>query len=110
MLMKCDPSQLPMRIEGMSLGEGMTTVRLAERFDLLGQFDAHFHAGAHSAAVGELSHMHQKAFDLLHSDASRAAFQLERESPARDHRQRHAAAGVGWCVRSGAFNKVTPAR
>ncbi len=82
MLMKCDPTQTPMRIEGMSLAENMTTLRLAERFDLLNQLDAHFRVGAQSSAVGELSHMHQKAFDLLHSDASRAAFELERETPA----------------------------
>ncbi len=82
MLMKCDPTQIPMHIEGMSLSEEMTTLRLAERFDLLHQFDAHFRAGAQSGAVAELGQMHQKAFDLLHSDASRAAFQMERETPA----------------------------
>lgn len=82
MLMKCDPTQTPMRIEGMSLAEGMTTMRLAERFDLVNQLDAHFRTGVENGAVEELSHMHQKAFDLLHSDASRVAFQLEREAPA----------------------------
>ena len=34
-----------MRIEGMSLADGMTSVRLAERFDLLQQLDAHFARG-----------------------------------------------------------------
>jgi uncharacterized protein (DUF1501 family) len=71
-----------MRIEGLSLDAGMTDLRLAERFDLLHQLDAHFAAGAHSGAVAALSHMHQKAFDLLHSEASRAAFELEREPAA----------------------------
>ena len=90
MLMKCDPTQSPMRIEGMSLAENMTTLRLAERFDLLHQLDAHFRDGAGSGAVSELSQMHQKAFDLLHSDASRAAFELEREKPAlREEYGRH---------------------
>ena len=90
MLMKCDPTQSPMRIEGMSLAENMTTLRLGERFDLLNQLDAHFRDGAQSSAVGELSQMHQKAFDLLHSDASRAAFELEREKPAlREEYGRH---------------------
>jgi uncharacterized protein (DUF1501 family) len=82
MLMKCEPTQIPMRIEGMTLAENMTTLRLAERFDLLNQLDTHFRAGAQSGAVAELSQMHQKAFDLLHSDASRAAFEMERETPA----------------------------
>ena len=33
MLMKCDPTQVPMHIEGMSLLEEMTTLRLGERCD-----------------------------------------------------------------------------
>ncbi|MEQ1862441.1 MAG: DUF1501 domain-containing protein [Chthoniobacteraceae bacterium] len=90
MIVKCDPTAQPMQIEGMSLADGVTTARLGERFDLLRQFDAHFRASAESGAVSELGHMHQKAFDLLHSDASRAAFELERESPAlRDNYGRH---------------------
>ena len=82
MLMKCDPATLPVRIEGMSMAEGMTHARLSERFDLLTQMDAQFQAAARSGAVAEFGHMRQKAFDLLHSDASRAAFALERESLA----------------------------
>lgn len=90
MLMKCDPTEQPMRIEGMSLADGVTSVRLNERFDLLKQLDAHFRDGVQSGAVAELDHMHQKAFEVLHSDASRRAFELERESPAlRDNYGRH---------------------
>jgi hypothetical protein len=82
MLMNCDPAKLPIRIEGMSMEEGMTHARLSERFDLLTQMDAQFQAAVRSGAAAELGHMRQKAFDLLHSDASRAAFALERETPA----------------------------
>lgn len=90
MVMKCDPTQQPMRIEGMSLTEGMTSARLSERFDLLQQFDAHFREGAKSAAIEEMGRMHQKAFDVLHSDASRQAFEIERESSAmRNNYGRH---------------------
>lgn len=90
MLMKCDPTEQPMRIEGMSLADGVTSVRFNERFDLLKQLDAHFRDAVQSGAVAELDHMHQKAFDVLHSDASRRAFELERESPAlRDNYGRH---------------------
>jgi hypothetical protein len=90
MVMKCDPTQQPMHIEGMSLVEGVTSVRLSERFDLLQQFDAHFREGAKSAAMEESERMHQKAFDVLHSDASRRAFEIERESAAlRDNYGRH---------------------
>jgi hypothetical protein len=90
MMMKCDPNQQPMRIEGMSLVEGVTSVRLAERFDLLQQFDAHFRESAQSEAIVALDRMHQKAFDVLHSDASRHAFEIERESSTlRDNYGRH---------------------
>jgi hypothetical protein len=89
-LMKCDPTETPMHIEGMSLDDGVSTLRLSERYSLLQQLDRHFKAGVNNAAVGELSHMQQKAFDVLHSDASRSAFALERESPAlRDNYGRH---------------------
>jgi len=90
MLMKCDPTEQPMRIEGMSLADGVTSVRLNERFGLLEQLDAHFRDAVKSGAVAESNHMHQKAFDVLHSEASRRAFELERESSAlRDNYGRH---------------------
>ena len=84
-LMKCDPSQLPIRIEGMTLDESMSALRLGERFELLQQMDQHFTTGIKSGVVAEMGEMHQKAFDLLHSESSRAAFALEKESaPLRD--------------------------
>ncbi|MDR3401814.1 MAG: DUF1501 domain-containing protein [Chthoniobacter sp.] len=90
MMIQCDPMQQPMRIEGMSLTDGVTSVRLAERFDLLQQFDAHFRENAQSEAMALLDRMHHKAFDVLHSDASRRAFEIERESSAlRDNYGRH---------------------
>ncbi len=82
MVMNCDPTKVPIRIEGMSMEEGMTHARLSERFDLLTQMEAQFQAAVRSGAAAELGHMRQKAFDLLHSDASRAAFAIERETPA----------------------------
>ena len=89
-LMKCDPTQTPMRIEGMTLDEKVSAIRLGERFELLGQFDKHFSQGAQSNAVAELSEMHQKAFDLLHSETSRDAFSIEKEAVAsRDAYGRH---------------------
>ena len=81
-LMKCDPTQLPMHIEGMTLDEHMSSLRLGERFDLMRQLDQHFNKTIQSSAISEMSEMHQKAFDLLHSESSRAAFALEQESPA----------------------------
>ena len=81
-LLKCDPLQQPMRIEGLTLEDGLTTARLGERYDLLAQLDQQFAAAVSSGAVTEMSDMHQKAFGLLHSDASRAAFALEKEPAA----------------------------
>ena len=90
MMMKCDPTAQPMHIEGLSLVDGVTSTRLSERFNLLGQMDAHFRASTQSGAITELGHMHQKAFDVLHSDGSRRAFDLESESGAlRDNYGRH---------------------
>jgi uncharacterized protein (DUF1501 family) len=43
-----------------------------------------------SGAVTDFGRMHQKAFDVLHSDASRRAFRIEEESGAlRDNYGRH---------------------
>jgi hypothetical protein len=90
MMLRCDPTQQPMQVEGLSLADGMTSVRLAERFDLFQQFDAHFRENVQSDAMGALDHMHHKAFDVLHSEASRRAFEIERESAAlRDKYGRH---------------------
>jgi uncharacterized protein (DUF1501 family) len=82
MMMKCDPTAESVRIEGLSLAEGMSSVRLSDRHTLLQQMDASFHSGIKSAAVAEVDHMHQKAFDLLHAESSRRAFEIERESAA----------------------------
>jgi len=81
-LLKCDPLQQPMRIEGLTLEDGLTAARLGERYDLLEQFDRRFATAVRSGAVTEMSDMHQKAFGLLHSEASRAAFALEKEPAA----------------------------
>jgi hypothetical protein len=90
MVMKCDPAITPMRIDGMSLTEGVTSLRLTERFDLLRQLDGHFAEIARNEAMAALDRMHQKAFDVLHSEASRAAFEVEREPAAlRDNYGRH---------------------
>ena len=81
-LMKCDPTRLPLNIEGMTLAENVSAGRLGERFDLLKQLDSHFTAGVQSNLVAEMCDMHQRAFDLLHSPESRAAFALEKETAA----------------------------
>jgi hypothetical protein len=79
-LIKCDPAAERMRIEGMSLADGMTDVRFSERGSLLRQMDASFRAALANPLINETDAMHQRAFDLIHSVESRAALEIERES------------------------------
>lgn len=89
-LIKCDPCAERMKIEGMSLHNGMTELRLAERGDLLEQYDRNFTRLLSNPAIEEMGRMHQRAFGLIHSGASRAAFEIERETAAmRDLYGRH---------------------
>lgn len=79
-LLKCDPTQQPMQIEGLTLEDSLTSLRLSERFDLLHQLEGQFAVAMKSDAVTEMGAMQQRAFDLLHSERGRAAFALEKES------------------------------
>jgi hypothetical protein len=79
MLMRCDPTRLPMQIEGLSRQPGVSDLRLEDRRSLLEQFDAQFRQGTGSGAVASWDQSHQKAFELLHAENSRRAFELERE-------------------------------
>ncbi|MBE2285598.1 MAG: DUF1501 domain-containing protein [Prosthecobacter sp.] len=81
-MIKCDPSAQRLRIEGMSLAEGMTEMRFSERGSLLRQLDTRFRAAVANAHIDETDAMHQRAFDLIHSEASRAALEIEREPAA----------------------------
>ncbi|MBL9132841.1 MAG: DUF1501 domain-containing protein [Verrucomicrobiaceae bacterium] len=85
-LIKCDPAAQRMRIEGMSLADGMTDVRFSERGSLLRQMDASFRAALANPLINEADAMHQRAFDLIHSAESRAALEIEREPAAMRER------------------------
>lgn len=82
LLMRCDPTQLPLQIEGLARHPAVPDLRLEERSRLLTQLDTQFRAGEAIAAVAGWDHSRQKAFDLLHAEASRRAFELEREKPS----------------------------
>jgi uncharacterized protein (DUF1501 family) len=82
LLMRCDPTQLPLQIEGLARHPAVPDLRLEERARLLEQLDAHFRAGEANAAVAGWDQSRQKAFGLLHAEASRRAFELEWESAA----------------------------
>ncbi len=79
-LIQCDPCAARMQIEGLSLAGGMTGVRLAERGNLLEQYDRTFTSSLSNPAVEEVVRMHERAFSLIHSGASREAFEIEQES------------------------------
>ncbi len=79
LLMRCDPTRLPLQIEGLARHPSVPDLRLEERAQLLAQLDAQFRAGEANAAVAGWDHARQKAFDLLHAETSRRAFELERE-------------------------------
>lgn len=79
LLMRCDPTVLPIQIEGLVRQEAVSEVRLEDRRALLAQLDAHFRAGEGIASVTGWDHSQRKAFALLHAEESRRAFELERE-------------------------------
>jgi hypothetical protein len=89
-VLNCDPSAREVRIEGLEFADGMSSVRLGERMRLRDQLAIHRDAFTHSPAAREFDTMHQRAFDLLHSEKSRAAFNLGSEPAAtRDRYGRH---------------------
>ena len=89
-LLRCDPTQERIHIEGLSLPEGVGEVRMNDRANLLTQLDAHFVRAADSQLVADFGRMQQRAFEVIHSPKSRQAFELDREKPAtRDRYGRH---------------------
>jgi hypothetical protein len=78
-LIRCDPSQERLEIEGLSAGPELTEIRLDDRRALLGQVDRQRHRALCSPAMADLDRFQQEAFDLLHAGATRAALEIERE-------------------------------
>jgi hypothetical protein len=89
-VLKYDPSAPEVRIEGLYTEAGMGTVRLEHRRQLLDQLEIHRNAFAGTEVATEFDTMHHRAFDLLHSEKARAAFQIDHEPDAvRDRYGRH---------------------
>lgn len=87
---KCDPAAPGFEIDGLKLPAGVSPLRVTERASLLRQFDDHFLATARSESIAALDRVQQRAFDVVQNAATRAAFELERESAAtRDRYGRH---------------------
>lgn len=77
-----DPSARGYSVPGLSLPVDVAPARLAERRELLAQFDRRL-AGAVDARVSESLDIHyRRAFELMSSPAARQAFDLTREPAA----------------------------
>jgi len=74
-----DPALPDYQIEGLSLLDAVTRVRMDRRLDLLRQFESHVGVAAGSGAMGAWDRLSQQAFDLVTSGEARAAFDLSRE-------------------------------
>ncbi len=76
-----DPALPEYQIEGLRLPEGVQSVRMDQRREMLRQLEAQLHGRSlsHVAAWDRLS---QQAFDLVTSGEARAAFDLSREPDA----------------------------
>jgi hypothetical protein len=81
-ILRCDPSQERIEIEGLTAAAGVTELRLDDRHALLGQVDRMLHRGLRSPAITEMNRFQQEAFDLLHAGATREALEIEREPAA----------------------------
>ncbi|RFC41915.1 MAG: DUF1501 family [Verrucomicrobia bacterium] len=89
-LLKCDPTQARLQIEGLTRPENVSEVRMNERTDLLEQLNAAFAKQVSCPGMVDFDRMQQKAFELLHSEKSREAFQIHTEPDAlRDRYGRH---------------------
>jgi hypothetical protein len=81
-ILRCDPSQARIEIEGLSAASEMTELRLNDRHALLAQVDRMLRRGLNSPAMADLDRFQQEAFDLLHAGSTREALEIEREPAA----------------------------
>jgi uncharacterized protein (DUF1501 family) len=79
-VLKCNPAAEKVSIEGLDFAEGMSTLRLHDRMELRDAIERQRQSIIGSTAAAEFDLMHRRAFDLLHSDSSRAALDLARET------------------------------
>lgn len=85
-----DPALPDYQIEGLSLLDGVTHVRMDRRRDLLQQLESQVSGLSQSNAMGTWNRLKQQAFDLVTSGEARAAFDLSREpDPVRDRYGRY---------------------
>jgi hypothetical protein len=74
-----NPARGATRVKGISLPDGFTVSQLESRNRLLESFDAGFKALDEADLPASLDKFHQQALDILRSDKTRKAFDLEQE-------------------------------
>jgi hypothetical protein len=80
-----NPQQGKLRVQGVSLPDNFTTTDLANRDKLRNTFDAAFQALDQAEISASLDKFHHQALDILRSDKTRKAFNLDEETtPVRD--------------------------
>jgi hypothetical protein len=80
-----DPRRGRLRVQGIGLPDGFALNDLADRDRLRGAFDARFRALDGADLPASLDRFHQQALDILRSDKTRRAFELDREpEPVRE--------------------------
>jgi Protein of unknown function (DUF1501) len=87
-------ANLNLRVRGIQLPNGFTLEELAKRDDLLRQFDQGFKKlDAAGDLVDGLDEFHRQALDILRSDKTKKAFDLNQESESA--RERYGTTGLG---------------
>jgi hypothetical protein len=81
-LLRCEPASPDYRIPEFSLAVDVPLGRLENRHDLLSQVNRRFDAAERGGGAAQFDSQTQQAFDLLRSDRSRRAFDLDREPAA----------------------------
>jgi hypothetical protein len=75
-----DPALPGYQIEGLTLNEDLTTVRIDRRRELISQLDRAFDLRRRNEAVEAWNQLSLQAFDLVTSGKARAAFDLGKET------------------------------
>ncbi len=91
-----DPSDANYKIEGLSLPDGMSPLRLESRVSLFEQVGRHLDRAERAVAVQNFDDIRQAAFGLLTSGGARDAFRV-RDEPDRV-RERYGKNRFGQCV------------
>lgn len=76
-----DPANQGFQVRDLSLPDGVSDARFAQRRTALEAVNSHFAAQDRSDAVAALGTFYERAYSLISSPAAREAFDLEQEDP-----------------------------